>query len=49
MTLYEQILELFPLASYEQNRRENGHVGGLLHGGDGLFSGGAGIVPCPFP
>ena len=26
MTLYEQILELFPLVSYEQNRRENGHV-----------------------
>ena len=26
MTLYEQILELFPLVSYEQNRKENGHV-----------------------
>ena len=26
MTLYEQILELFPLASYEENRKENGHV-----------------------
>ena len=26
MTLYEQILELFPLVSYEQNRKESGHV-----------------------
>ena len=26
MTLYEQILELFPLVSYEQNRKASGHV-----------------------
>lgn len=26
MTLYEQILEMFPLGSYEEDRAENGHV-----------------------
>ena len=26
MTLYEQILELFPLVSYDENRAKNGHI-----------------------
>ena len=26
MTLYEEILQMYPLVSYQDNRRKNGHV-----------------------
>ena len=26
MTLYEEILQMYPLVSYQENRQENGHV-----------------------
>ena len=37
MTLYEQILELFPLVSYEENRVKNGYVT-FIGEADGTFA-----------